>query len=44
MLVWLLALFLLTLSIYVIYRFSFSNKKVDYKHTNQHYTFKIEEG
>ncbi len=44
MLVWLLALLLLTLSIYVIYRFTFSPKKANKKHENQHYTFKIEEG
>jgi len=44
MLVWLLALLLLSLSIYIIYRYAFHDKKLDNKHKNQHYTFKIEEG
>jgi len=43
MIVWLLALLLLTLSIYVVYRISFSSKKRDKSTTNHHYTFKIEE-
>jgi len=44
MLVWLLALLLLTLSIYILYRFALNNKKESNKHKKEHYTFKIEEG
>ena len=43
MLVWLLVLLLLTLSIYVIYKFTFFSEKGDDKQITQHYTFKIEE-
>ena len=43
MLVWLLTLLLLTLSIYIIYKLAFNDENIDNKHTNRHYTFKIEE-
>lgn len=41
MLIWLLALLLLTLSTYIVYRLSFSKKKEEEHETEHHYTFKI---
>lgn len=41
MLVWLLALLLLTLSIYVVYRISLRPKKEEEMRTDHHYIFKI---
>lgn len=41
MLIWLLALLLLSVSIYVAYRFSMNDKKVENNEVDNHYTFKI---
>lgn len=41
MLVWLLVFLLLVVISYVVYKVSFSKKKVNLKSTNQHFTFKI---
>ncbi len=41
MLVWLLVFLLLVVISYVVYRISFSTKRVDSNKSNQHYTFKI---
>jgi hypothetical protein len=41
MLIWLMALFLLTLFIYVVYRLSFFDNKPKNHKLDNHYTFKI---
>jgi Na+-transporting methylmalonyl-CoA/oxaloacetate decarboxylase gamma subunit len=41
MLVWLLVLLLLISVMYVIYKFSFFSGDKEFKHKDEHYTFKI---
>ena len=41
MLIWLLALLLLSISIYVVYRISFSDNTKEVDLPDHHYTFKI---
>jgi len=41
MLIWLLALLMLSISIYVVYRLSFSSNTKEEDFQDQHYTFKI---
>ncbi|WP_295007228.1 hypothetical protein [Sulfurimonas sp.] len=41
MMIWLIAFLLLSVAIYVIYRFSVSNKKDKISKIDYHYTFKI---